>query len=435
MKRSSVSALGRFSAVIEVPGDKSISHRAVILGSLARGKTVVRHFLEADDCLRTADAFRKMGVEISKRGSEWVIRGKGLWGLRKPSGSIYLGNSGTSMRLLLGVLAGQPFRATLTGDSSLSRRPMSRVVDPLMKMGASVAGGSGANHAPLTIQGGTLYPVRHTLAIPSAQVKSALLLAGLYPEGETGVREPIQTRDHTERIFPAFGKKVKKKGHTVSVIGGKDDLRGTDFYVPGDPSSAAFFVVLAALSAGSDLLIRRVGLNPTRTHFLEVLKRMKAKIEIHVCSERSAVEPWGDLFVRGASRLQATRIRAEEVVSLIDELPVLMVASAAAEGLTVIQGASELRVKETDRIASMVTNLSRMGVDIRNRGDNLYIRGGNSFKASKVKSFGDHRTAMSCLIAGCLAEGKTTVEETACIQTSFPSFFSLLKSLSDRKNN
>ena len=435
MTRSSVSTLGRFSAAIEVPGDKSISHRAVILGSLARGKTVLRHFLEADDCLRTEAAFQRMGVDISRKGSVWVIRGKGLWALCDPRRPIYLGNSGTSMRLLLGVLAGQPFRVTLTGDRSLSRRPMRRVADPLMKMGASIKGRSGADHPPLTIQGGLLRPMRHTLSIPSAQVKSALLLAGLYPEGETAVREPIQTRDHTERLLPAFGKKVKKTEHTVSVIGGKDDLRGTDFYVPGDPSSAAFFVVLAALSPGSDLLIRRVGLNPTRTYFLEILKRMKAKIEIRIRSGRSAVEPWGDLFIRGASRLQATRIRAEEVPSLIDELPILMVAAAAAEGPTVIQGASELRVKETDRIASMVTNLSKMGVAIWSRGDTIAIRGGNPFKANRVKSFGDHRTAMSCLIAGCLAEGKTTVEETACIQTSFPGFLSLLRSLSGRKKN
>jgi len=427
MENLTVTPIQKFSKVRHLPGDKSISHRAVMLGAIAKGKTEIRNFLFAEDCLHTLKAFQKMGLEASfQRKDRLTLWGKGLRGLKRPGGPIYLGNSGTSMRLLLGILAGQSFTATLTGDPSLSQRPMRRVVFPLEKMGAKIEGRGGDLLAPLTVRGGLLKGIRYHLPVPSAQVKSAILLAGLYAEGKTTVIESFKTRDHTERMLQHFGKRLTVKGPTVSVEGG-DELKGSSVAVPGDISSAAFFIVLASALEGSKLIVRNVGVNPTRLGLIRVLKRMGADITlIPITVGHGSGEPWGDIEVRGRS-LHGTLVPASEIPDLIDEIPILMVAGACATGETLFQQASELRVKETDRIFSMVTNLQKMGVSIRNESDNVIIHGGKPFNGSRLQSFKDHRTAMSLAVAGRLAQkGKTVVGDVACIRTSFPDFINLI---------
>ncbi|MFH1858457.1 MAG: 3-phosphoshikimate 1-carboxyvinyltransferase [Candidatus Omnitrophota bacterium] len=423
-----VSPIRTFSKRMTLPGDKSISHRAVMLGAIAKGSTEIRNFLMAEDCLRTLKAFQKMGIRAEFSGkNRLLLDGKGLRGLRRPRGSIDLGNSGTSMRLLLGILAGQTFCATLKGDASLSQRPMRRVMIPLEKMGARMEAREG-NFPPLSVQGkGVLKAIQFRTPIPSAQVKSAVLLAGLYADGRTTVTEPFKTRDHTERMLQQFGRRLTFQGLSVSVEG-QEELEGTRVRVPGDISSGAFFIVLASALEGAALVIRDVGINPTRTEFLRVLKRMGASIAVAAESEcgRSGGEPIGTITVKGSS-LHGVRVDAREIPGLIDELPILMVAGACAKGQTIFKGVSELRVKETDRIASMVTNLRRMGVDIWNEKDDVLIQGGKPFHGAHLESYKDHRTAMSLAVAGRLAQkGRTTVRDAACIQTSFPAFINLI---------
>ena len=426
MTQLSISPVGTFEKSLRLPGDKSISHRAVMMGALAKGKTEIRNFLEAEDCLHTLRAFQKMGIEADLQpGKRLVIRGRGLFGLKRPLGLIYLGNSGTSMRLLLGILAGQSFSATLTGDPSLSKRPMRRVVAPLEKMGAHFEGREKNNFAPITVRGGSLHGIRYPLPVASAQVKSAVLLAGLYAKGKTTVVEPVQTRNHTERMLSHFGKKVSVKGLSVSVEG-KEDFQGTDVRVPGDISSAAFFIILASALEGAHLWVKEIGLNPTRTGFIDVLKRMGARISVFPKKGEERGEPTGDIEVRGGD-LHGTTVLPSEIPELIDELPILMVAASRAKGKTVFREASELRVKETDRIASMVTNLKKMGIAIWNQKDDVWIDGGKPFHGAVVDSFKDHRTAMSLAVAGRLAQkGKTTIRDVSCIQTSFPEFINLI---------
>ncbi|MBI4436006.1 MAG: 3-phosphoshikimate 1-carboxyvinyltransferase [Candidatus Omnitrophica bacterium] len=427
MENLTVSPIQKFSKTLPLPGDKSISHRAAMLGAIAKGKTEIRNFLVAEDCLHTVKAFQKMGVETSFQGKDQLtIKGRGLHGLKRPGGPIYLGNSGTSMRLLLGILAGQPFSATVTGDPSLSQRPMRRVVFPLEKMGAAIEGKGGEHFAPLTIRGGVLKGIRYHLPVPSAQVKSAILLAGLYAEGITSVIESSKTRDHTERMLQHFGKKLAVRGLTVS-LKGNGELEGSRVAVPGDISSAAFFIVLASALEGSKLIVHNVGVNPTRIGFIRVLKRMGADITLIPKKEsREKGEPEGDIEVRGRN-LKGTTVLASEIPGLIDELPILMVAGACAKGKTQFQQASELRVKETDRIYSMVTNLRKMGVSIWNESDDVIIDGGKPFHGSTLQSYKDHRTAMSLAVAGRLAQkGKTLIRDVACIRTSFPDFINLI---------
>ena len=409
-----------------MPGDKSVSHRSVMLGAIARGKTEIRNFLLAEDCLHTLKAFKALGIEGAFKGKDCIVlNGKGLQGLRRSKKAIYLGNSGTSMRLLSGILAGQPFATTLTGDPSLSQRPMRRVILPLEKMGAKIKAKKD-EFPPLMIQGGSLKGIRYPIPIPSAQVKSAILLAGLYAEGKTTVTESFKTRDHTERMLQEFGKSLALKGLTVS-LAGCEELRGARVEIPGDISSAAFFIVLASALRGSQLIVKEIGLNPTRTGFLKVLQRMGAFITLKEDDRGSrSGEPSGEIEIKGAP-LHGTIVKASEIPALIDELPILMVAASCAEGKTVFQEASELRVKETDRIYSMVTNLRRMGVSIWNEKDDVVVEGGEPFHGAKVESFKDHRTAMSLTIAGCLAQkGRTTLHDIACIQTSFPGFINLI---------
>lgn len=411
---------GQFCGVYAPPGDKSISHRAVLFGSLAEGESSYENFLEAEDCLHTLDAMRQMGAGIShEKGTGRVrISGKGLHGLSAPGKELYLGNSGTSMRLLLGVLAGQRFEAVLAGDPSLSARPMRRVTDPLKKMGAQIKGKENGNFAPLTIRGGKLRGIDFDNKLSSAQVKSALLFAGMCAEGRTIVREAIPSRDHTERFLEASGAHFQKVGSHL-IIEKTEMLLPLKARIAGDISSAAFFIVGAAMTLGSEITIEHVGLNPTRTGVLEVLKRMGARIEIEVTE--TVPEPVGTIRVRGA-KLKGTGVTHQEIPSLIDELPVLMVAMALAEGESLISGAAELRVKETDRIRSMVQNLKAIGASIEELPDGSLIRGVSGFHGAEVESFGDHRTVMSMGVASLAARGPITVTDTGCIATSYPAF-------------
>ncbi len=407
------------------PPDKSISHRAIILASLSEGKSIIRNFLRAEDPLRTIKAFRQMGIEIKEfKEEDLVINGKGLIGLREPENIIDCGNSGTTMRLLAGVLAGQPFSATLTGDKSLRSRPMQRIITPLTQMGAKIT--SEAGYPPLTIEGGNLKPIHYKSPIASAQVKSAILLAGLYCDGVTTVQEPDRSRDHTERMLKAQGAEIEIKDFEVS-IKGKADLKPLDITVPGDFSSAAFFIVAGIIVAHSEILIKNVGINPTRTGLLKILRMMGAQIEVENEGEVSG-EPLADLYVRH-SVLMGVTIGGDLILRAIDEFPILCVAASVAQGITKITGAKELRLKESDRIASMAEELRKMGVSIEELPDGVIIEGRERLRDATVHSHGDHRVAMAMAIAGLVAQGKTIVEDTACINTSFPGFFEELNKI------
>lgn len=425
--------------VIRVPGDKSISHRVALLGALAEGQTTVRGFLGAEDCQNTLKCLRQMGVQFTQEpevdipGSlRIVIQGVGLRGLKEPEDLLYTGNSGTGIRLLTGVLSGQPFFSVISGDEQVRRRPMGRVTIPLREMGAQIWGRQGGNLAPLAIQGGPLRPIEYSSPVASAQVKSALLLAGLFAEGVTQVTEPSLSRDHTERLLASFGAEVQRQGLSVSVKG-NPRLVGQHLVIPGDLSSASFFIVGALITPDSDLLIRDVGMNPTRTGLLEVLQEMGGDIQIlHLREEKG--EPIADLRIR-SSRLQGARVSAEQIPRLIDEVPILAVAAACAEGTTVIEGAQELRVKESDRLKTTADLLSRLGVSVEELPDGLKITGTGRkpfqrpFIGAYLQSYGDHRIAMAGAIAGLVAEGETVIEDTHCINTSFPGFQQVLMSV------
>jgi 3-phosphoshikimate 1-carboxyvinyltransferase len=423
--------------VIPLP-DKSITHRAVILSSLSEGKSVIRNPLMAEDPLRTLHAFRQMGIAIhgdftgttaqdssSLPGREITIHGKGLYGLRKPVAALDCGNSGTTMRLLSGVLAGQPFHATLTGDRFLKKRPMQRIITPLTRMGAVIRSRP-SGLPPLEIQGGTLKPVRYASPIASAQVKSAILLAGLYCEGTTSVSEPARSRDHTERMLRAAGADVETHDLEVKVTG-RATLRPLDITVPGDFSSAAFFLVAGTLIPGSEVVIRDTCINQTRTGLIDILRKMKADITIENLREVSG-EPVADIVIRH-SRLVGVEVGGDLVLRAIDEFPVLCVAASMADGVTKISGAGELRVKESDRIASMTEELGKLGVSIEELEDGVIITGSKRRKAAKTSSHGDHRVAMSMVVAGLASDTEVTVEDTDCINTSFPGFMSLMEAL------
>ena len=411
------------------PGDKSISHRLVMLGALAEGKSSFSHFLFADDCLGTIKVFQEMGVkfEMDQKKGTLSVMGVGLKGLKAPMrGELDLGNSGTTMRLLLGILAGQNFEAILSGDDSLIKRPMKRVTKPLRDMGAKIIGPGDANFAPLKIKGGSLKGISWRNDIGSAQVKSAILLAGLFAEGETVVEEVVSSRDHTERLFKIFGAPFVKKDHFLKVTkAGK--LKSVQFKVPGDISSAAFFIAAALVIPNSELIVRNIGLNSTRTGFLDVIKKMGADIKIEMKNESG--EPTGDIIVK-SSKLKGIKITKKLIPSLIDELPILMILCALADGTSSIEGAEELRVKETDRISSMTTGLKKIGGLVEEKKDGCMIYGVKEFVGGTISSFGDHRTAMSFLIAGLRSKQGVTVKDTECIKTSYPQFSSDLSRLS-----
>lgn len=413
------------TGTLRVPGDKSISHRAVMLGALADGVSEVQGFLTGEDCLATMKAFQAMGVRIEPVGETGLrIHGVGLHGLRAPSAPLDLGNSGTSMRLMSGLLAGQRFATTLTGDASLSKRPMRRIVEPLRTMGA-VIDTTEAGTAPLRISPSLsgLRPIAYDSPVASAQVKSGLLLAGLYAEGQTEVREPHATRDHTERMLRAFGVEVEAEPGRAALRGGQT-LRATAIEVPADISSATFFLVAAAIVPGSDLTLTGVGINPTRDGIVHVLRTMGVEIEL-LNPRHFGGEPVADLRVRGPARLRGAAIGGGLVANAIDELPAVFVAAACADGETVVSDAAELRVKESDRIAAMVDGLQALGIDAEARPDGARISGvgaGNRFNGGRVDSRGDHRIAMSFAVAALRAAAPIQVLDCANVDTSFPGF-------------
>ncbi|MCI0668450.1 MAG: 3-phosphoshikimate 1-carboxyvinyltransferase [Methylococcaceae bacterium] len=409
-----------------VAGDKSISHRAVMLGSIATGMTRIRGFLEAEDAISTLNAFRAMGVDIRRPDQgEVEIQGRGTRGLNAPESPLDLGNSGTSMRLLCGLLAGQEFDSLLIGDPSLSRRPMQRVTRPLALMGGRIDT-SGQGTAPLYIHGGRhLTGIEYELPEASAQVKSCLLLAGLYAEGMTSITEPAVTRDHTERMLRGFSYPVRRQGNRVSLTGG-DSLIGTEIEVPADISSAAFFMVGASIAPGSEVLLRHVGINPTRTGIIEILNQMGADMELENVREAGG-EPVADIRVKSAN-LKGIRIPQELVPLAIDEFPVLLVAASCAEGETVLTGARELRVKESDRIQGMLDGLLELGIDAIASDDGMVIRGGR-LCGGEVDSRGDHRIAMAFSIAALRANEDILIRDCANVNTSFPGFVEMARTL------
>lgn len=411
---------------LTVPGDKSIGHRAVIFGSVAEGSSRVWNLSGGEDNLRTVRAFQDMGVRMWNDGEALCIDGGGWEGLRPPANVIDCGNSGTTMRLLSGVLAGRPFVARLDGDASLRERPMQRIVDPLRQMGAQVLSQNGKGAAPLEIRGGRLHGIHFVSPIASAQVKSAVLLAGLQADGVTVVEEPQQSRDHTEIMARAFGAAVDVRSRSVS-LRGRQRLAGRDVRVPGDLSSAAFFLVAAALIPGSDLTVRAVGCNPTRTGVMDILRRMGAWIELLRPREENG-EPLADLRVRGG-KLGGVEIGPEMVARTIDEYPILCVAAALAEGITTISGAEELRTKESDRIAVMAEALRELGVPVEEREDGMRIEGRRRIQGAQLKSHGDHRVAMALAIAALSSEGGVEIDDATCADISFPGFFDLLREI------
>ncbi len=407
-----------------LPGDKSISHRAVILGAIADGDTTVKNFLNTGDCLSTVRCLTDLGVPVDGVGGHVVvIRGRGPTSLSEPRDVLDAGNSATTARLLTGLLAGQNFFACLTGDDSLRERPMGRVTEPLGLMGARISGREGGQKLPLAIQGSVLKATEYTTPVASAQIKSALLLAGLFADGVTTVKEPRLSRDHTERLLEVMGADIETGENTVSVTGGRT-LKGITVDVPADMSSAAFFIVAALITRESSLRLRQVGTNTTRIGLLDALKNMGAAITYDAMSMKQR-EPRADIVIE-SSKLKGTRIGPEFVPRLIDELPVLAVAATQAEGETVIKGAAELRVKETDRISAIVANLKKMGADIVETKDGMVIKGPVKLEGAVVESFGDHRVAMAMAVAGLVAAGKTVIEDDACIDISFPGFEKVL---------
>ncbi len=413
---------------VTVPGDKSISHRAVMLGALAQGDTHITGFLMGEDCLSTISCFRKMGIDISISQEKVIVHGAGLHGLQSPSELLYTGNSGTTTRLLCGILAGQPFSSVLNGDASIQKRPMGRIIKPLRQMGANIDGKDG-NLCPLTIHPAPLSGIRYELPVASAQLKSAILLAGLFADGQTTVIEPAASRDHTERMLRGLGANVETQG-TVITLTPPETLYAVDVEVPGDISSAAYFLVAGLILPDSEIVIRNVGVNPTRTGILDALTAMGAEIERF--NERGDVEPVCDLRVR-SSRLHGTVIGGDIIPRLIDELPVLAVAAAFAEGETIIRDAQELKVKESNRIAAMAAELSRTGADVRETDDGMVICGGKPLHGADFLSYADHRIAMSMAVCALACHGSSSIDDPSCVAISYPTFFDTLDNLKNNK--
>ena len=414
---------------IIVPGDKSISHRSIMLGAIANGITTVRGFLRGEDNLSTMHAFRAMGVEINDDGETVKIIGRGLYGLKEPGDVLDCGNSGTTIRLITGLLSGQSFFSVVTGDQYLRKRPMKRVVEPLTLMGARISGRKGGTLAPLAIDGGSLQGIAYQSPVSSAQIKSSIMLAGLYAAGETSVSEPSLSRDHSERMFQLFGASLVRGDKAVTVRGGVE-LTGQEVTVPGDISSAAFFMVAALITPGSELLIKNVGVNPSRTGIIDILQSMGGDLQLLDQREVSG-EPVADILVR-SSRLKGISISGAVVPRAIDEFPAICVAAAVAEGITTIRDARELRVKETDRITAMADNLRKLGIAVTESEDGMDITGSEQFSGGTVDSCGDHRIAMSMSVAALVASGPITVTDIGCVATSFPTFFPLLEKVAGK---
>ncbi len=413
-----------------LPPDKSISHRAIMFAAIARGKSTVRNLLKADDPLSTLNAFKMLGIEIlGDDNSEIIVNGRGLYGLKEPFDVIECGNSGTTVRLISGILAGSPFFSTLTGDASLRQRPMARVVAPLQAMGANISGRAGDTCLPMAIKGGGLKALHYEMPVASAQVKSCLILAGLYAAGVTSITEPFKSRDHTEKMLASMGAHIESggAGFTVKIEGGTE-LNAFDLTVPSDFSSAAFFIAAALIVPDSELLIKGVGINPTRTGLIDAAKDMGASIELLNRREVSG-EPVADLYCKSAGPLRAIKINKEGIPAIIDEFPVLCVLATQAEGITEIRGAAELRVKESDRIKAMASELRKLGVEVEEYPDGIAIKGATALKGGNVESFGDHRIAMSMAVAALIAEGTTIINNASCVDISFPGFFKQLETV------
>ncbi len=417
---------GKLRGEITVPGDKSISHRSVMLGSIAKGDTKISGFLTGEDCLSTIDCFKKLGIDIEVNGTDVTVHGKGLKGLSAPAETLDVGNSGTTLRLMSGILSAQPFTTRLTGDSSIQKRPMGRVASPLGLMGAKITSENEKMTAPLTIEGQSLHGIDYTLPVASAQVKSALILAGLYADGETRITEPEATRDHTEIMLNYLGADIRKEGDTI-VVRPAAELTGKDITVPGDISSAAYFIAAALISKDSEVLIKNVGVNPTRTGIITAFKAMGGNIEL--TNERTVCgEPVADILVR-SSRLHGVVIKGAIIPKLIDEIPVIAAAACYASGETVIADAAELRVKESDRIKTMAAELGRMGATVIQTDDGMIILGGIPLHGAVCESYNDHRVAMSVAVAALGAKGETQIKDCGCVDISFPGYFEALKSL------
>ena len=411
------------NGTIFIPGDKSISHRAVMFGAIAEGVTKITNFLQGEDCLSTIACFQKLGIKIEQNGTDVTVYGKGLQGLVEPKEVLDVGNSGTTIRLMLGILANVPFHCTVIGDDSIGKRPMKRVTEPLRQMGAKIDGREGGQFTPLSIRGGNIEGIHYSSPVASAQVKSAVLLAGLQGEGVTTVTEPLQSRDHTERMLRAFNCDVTVDGLNVSLQGGQK-LSSVNIEVPGDISSAAFFLAAGAIVSNSKIVLKNVGLNPTRTGILDVLSQMGANLSIDNIRNEE-FEPCGDITVE-TSQLRGIEIGGTLIPRLIDEIPIIALLATQAEGITVIKDAEELKVKETNRIDTVVNELKKLGANIEATEDGMIVRGKMQLHGNMVNSYGDHRIGMMLGIAACIADGEVIIENSEAVAVSYPNFFQQL---------
>ena len=419
----------RIGGVAAVPGDKAISHRLAMMGAIADGRTVVRNFAESADCASTLECLRRLRVPIDRKGTTVTVEGRGLRGLQKPSSELDAGNSGTTVRFMAGLVSGFPFESTFIGDASLSRRPMKRVIDPLQRFGATIEARDD-NYLPMKVSGGGLKPIDFTLPIPSAQLKSCVLLAGLYASGTTRVHEPVPSRNHTEIALAEFGAHIRTGPNTIEIDGGAS-LHGKEFTVPGDVSSAAFFIVAALAVPGSRLTLTNVGLNPTRSGLINLLEDRQAKIAIAEMSA-SGGEAVGNVVVE-SSDIPGLEIGGSWIPNVIDEIPVLAVLGTRTQNGIRIRDASELRVKESDRIHAVATNLRALGAEVEEFPDGLFVPGRQTLRGGVVDSFGDHRIAMAFAVAGLIAEGPVTIKNPDCVGISFPSFFDILAEIRQGK--
>lgn len=426
MKKIHVAPVSRMRKRLSVQGDKSISHRAIIIGSLAKGKTEISNFLEAEDTLNTIKVYKQLGVKIEKKKGKYYVFGRGLNSFRQPIKQLYVGNSGTGIRLTLGVLAPQNFNCSITGDGQIVKRPMNRVILPLTLMGAKFKSNNG--YAPVTVTGGPLRGIKYEMPVASAQVKSALMFAALHASGKTEICEKIKSRDHTERMLKYFGADIREKKGMLTITPGSA-LKGKKVFVPGDISSAAYFMAAGTLVKPASLTVKNVGINDSRTGIIDAMKKMGAKISVKNRKLKNG-EPVADIAVAG-SKLKGITIGGAIIPRLIDEIPVIAVMAAFAAGKTVIKDAKELRVKETDRIATVVENLRRIGVKAEERADGMIIHGraGRAFTYADIDSYGDHRIAMSFSVAALVSENGLLIKDIECVNTSFPEFFSIVEDL------
>ncbi|MEK4629260.1 MAG: 3-phosphoshikimate 1-carboxyvinyltransferase [Solibacillus sp.] len=416
----------RLEGEITVPGDKSISHRSVMFGSIAKGQTTVTGFLLGEDCLSTIDCFKKLGVKIDVDGTNVTIDSPGMDGWSEPSEVLYTGNSGTTTRLMLGILSGTKLHTVMTGDASIGKRPMRRVADPLRLMGAKIAGRENGQFTPLAIQGSELKAIDYTMPVASAQVKSAILLAGLRAQGTTIVRENEVSRDHTERMLRQFGAQISVQDGVITFEGGQQ-LTGTHVNVPGDVSSAAFFLVAGAISKGSRIILNNVGVNETRDGIIEVLRKMGAKMTVQI-DEENAAEPTATISIE-SSPLKATTISGAIIPRLIDEIPIIALLATQAQGKTIIKDAEELKVKETNRIDAVVNELKKLGANIEATNDGMIIEGPTPLKSASLNTYGDHRIGMMGAVAALIANGQVELDDSACIAVSYPTFFEHVEQL------